>query len=203
MIKKIIFIIFLFLFGFFIIFIKKPSCQGYFCLSFKDINKYKIKELYEDTDKAYRAIIKNGDLIIRLEVYQNINSETAKKFNQYKIVQMEGLFENIRSPYPGAISDEIACEQKYKPKVQNMNKNGLDKIYFSGYLNDRLQYGSCIDEQNIYKGYTVLFYCTDQYRWYQFEIIGPINRLSDRDYLLIIESISCEKPSSNIGKIFP
>lgn len=196
MIKKIFWItIILFVICLFLIFIKKNTCKGYLCLSFNEINKYKIKNLYEDSNKAYRVLIENGNLRIRLETYHNINQETAKKFSQYKIVQMEGLFENSRSPYPGAISDEIACEQKYKPRIQNMSTNGLDKTFFLGYLNNRLQYGNCTDEQNIYKSYVALFYCQNQNRWYQFEIIAPNNRFNDRNYLQVIQSIGCKKTS--------
>lgn len=182
--------------------LRKSECTGLTCVSFNNKTDFTSPLVYENNQKTYRALYKDKDQILRVESYSQIMPEQAKKFNEYKTMQLTSLFENAQSPYPGAISDEISCDKKYKPVFKQLNIDSLNISYYSGYLNDRLQYGSCIGDQLKFKSSAAMFYCQTQKKWYQLEFISPINQ-EDNDNLYLIKSISCVNQPPKTGNFFP
>lgn len=182
--------------------LRKSECTGLICVSFNNKTDFTSPLVYENNQKTYRALYKNRDQILRVESYSQVSLEQATKFNKYKTMQINSLFENAQAPYPGAISDEISCDPKYKPVYKQINANSLKISYYSGYLNDRVQYGGCIGDQLKYKSSTAMFYCQSQKKWYQLEFISPINQ-EDNDNLYLIKSISCVNQPPKTGNFFP
>lgn len=188
--------------GFFVFSLRMFVCLEFSCITFKGKNQFIDKKLYENTEKAYRALYKDGNKILRIEMYSQVSPEQAQKFNEYKTMQLTSLYENAQSPYPGAISDEISCDKKYKPVFKQLKTDSMNMRYYSGYLNDRLQYGSCISDQLKYKSSGAMFYCQTQKKWYQLELITPISQEVD-DGLHLIKSISCVNQPPKTGNFFP
>lgn len=189
----------LILFGLFILvlsgaffYIRKP-CSGYSCLSFENKSKYKEIERVEMSVGSYKGMLKYDDIEIRLESYTANSQETATRFVQAKVMQLLGLFEIARSPYPGALSNEVVCEDRFKPQIWETKVNGIQMTLMKGFLNDRLQYGSCLEDQIAYLGETSMVYCTSQNRWYYFEVITKsTGKPLDREINHLIQSLKCQ-----------
>jgi len=140
----------------------------------------------------YRALMAQGKIQIRTEIYSKVSQKEAENFTQIKKMKMQGLFENARSPYPGMLSNEIECGKKFLPIFKELTINDLKIQYMRGLLNERLQYGSCLDSEIKFIGHTALFYCQNQQKWYQVEMIMQSNENNAADWpLSILKSIRC------------
>lgn len=172
------------------LFLAQYKCSAYSCISFDGKDTYHVKEEYENSSKVYRAMLQNGNVHIRIEAYADISAEKAASYNKIKEMNIESLYETAKSPYPGALSNEIECGTEYRPHMGKMTTNGIQITYIRGYLNDRLQFGSCIKEEIKYTSYLALFHCASQKTWYQFEVITPLNETEK--YKGIISSLRCD-----------
>lgn len=168
-------------------------CPKTGCFTMKDLDKFQVKEVYEDNNTVYRALLTNNNDTVRIEKKSGLTSNKAEKSIQAQITRMKALFENATSPYPGEISDEIVCGDEFKPIFSENNQNGLKISYFTGYLNNRLVFGACTKDQAVYKGNLVLFYCPDKKQLFQLEIIAPkdVYLASEGKYQQMIDSLSC------------
>lgn len=171
--------------------IGRKSCYKLTCIGFNDKEKYTLKLEYENTKKAYRALYEKNKDVLRVEAYYQVSQKQADKFFDYKKMQIMGLYEDAKSPYPGVISDRITCEERYRPKFIDSKNNSISLKLYSGYLNGQMQFGSCIDDQLVYRNNAVMFYCPGQQIWYQLEFIGNI-KLSDKTELDSIKTINCK-----------
>lgn len=171
-------------------YLNRQQCAGLECISFTRKEKYSIRTLYEDTDKAYRTLLKSGSITVRVEKYLNTKPIQAQSNNEYKLMQLSSLYEDAKSPYPGALSDRISCDNQYKPVIRAYKSGGMDIRSYSGFLNDRMQYGGCLREQIAYSSRAVIFYCPGHKAWYHLEFINPIGE-STAVLDLMARSVSC------------
>jgi len=176
------------LFSYSVIFFTK--CSKYSCISFDGMDNYRVEEEYESTSKVYRALLRHDELRIRIEAYADISAENANSYDKIKTMNIQSLYETAKSPYPGALSNEIDCGKDYRPQIGNLAINGVPSTYIQGYLNDRFQYGACLKEELVYKSSLVLFHCPLQKKWYQFELIRPLARPVDDKRIL--GSLTCK-----------
>jgi hypothetical protein len=181
------------------------SCQTYECLLIPGKNVWKIQMIYEKDGSAFRGLLTHPKYFIRLERYSHIPQQTAIELTKIRLMQIQGLFDTARSPYPGVITDRIVCDDTYKPHPNIVTTtSGIGITYFSAFLNDRLQYGICTDDQIVYKVYTALFSCQQTNDWYSVEIIVPkANAATDSAYVGLFRQIGCQRPSVNTGKLLP
>lgn len=187
-----IIIIFLFILIIFIlIYLKNKNCHGIYCLSVDHFSGLKLSEVYEDSGSSYRALYttKNNE-IIRLEVNSQVDNLSSEKLVTTKINHYQNIFENSISPYPGEISINFVCANQYQPnfyKFQNLS-------YYVGYLNSRLQFGSCSPDQIFYQGAVGFLYCPTSKKFFQIEYIIPINASEDKTPSIrtVFESIKCQ-----------
>jgi hypothetical protein len=179
-------------------------CSRISCVLLDSIDIWKEQEIYENTSSMYRSLLTAPGYSIRIEKNSNLSEKDANNLTLVNIMRIKGLFDNARSPYTGAISNEISCENKYKPEIKEMTINGMKVTYYIGWLNNRLQYGACLDDQLTHKAYNALFYCSSQKALYHFEFIAAIKDKPDDSYFLNqIQSIKCQNPLLKIGNIFP
>lgn len=165
-------------------------CTKYSCISFDNKKDYSLEEEYEDSPKVYRAMVRNGTVRIRIEAYTHTSKEEAVSYDKIKVMNIESLYETAKSPYPGALSNEIECGTEYRPHVEKIDINTVSTTHVRGYLNERFQLGSCIKEEVRYRSDLVLFHCGSQKIWYQFEVITPLNETEK--YKGIISSLRCD-----------
>src|SRR5688572_15535308 len=91
-------------------------CYRLNCVSFGEVT-YRISDVYEEKNgSVYRALysmpnIKNGQM--RVDVREAVDIQTAIDYIRGRVAGMKALYENIRSPYPGLLTNEIRCDQEY------------------------------------------------------------------------------------------
>jgi hypothetical protein len=175
-------------------YVSRMHCKTYTCLLFENKQQFKEIDQIENTENSYKGILKNGLLQIRLEIYSAASSEIADRFTQAKVMQLLGLYESARSPYPGVLSNEVVCDEKFKPVVTEKSTKEQKITYITGFLNERLQYGVCIENQIPNKGKTAMFYCSGQKKWYYFEAIAKkSDKNLDYETTHLIQSLRCQK----------
>lgn len=153
------------------------DCLNHACFSFRDKRLWKLVETYEQNQISWRGYFSHPEYTIRLERISNVSQKQADEFNKIRVMKLLGLFDNARSPYPGEISDEVVCGDANKPQQQRiLTKTNLPIDLVAGYLNNRLQYGTCERDQAVYQGFVSMFYCSKSRQWYQFELIYPIQQ---------------------------
>lgn len=173
---------------------KPKSCARLECLSMTGLDEFRLEEVYQDDNNIYRALLFRKNDLLRVEVRSNIPKHEAEQHIRAQITRMKALFENTVSPYPGEISDEIVCGTEFTPTFTVDELTGVEISYFTGYLNRRLVFGACTEDQAIYRGTLALFYCPNQEQLFQLEIIAPNEDFfaSSETYEQMLWSIHCE-----------
>lgn len=187
----IISIIIVFFLGFTLTRLKK-HCNKVSCITFPLINKLQPIDVFQQTSTTYKGQYLTSEGIVRIQK-NVVDSNNAELLTKSTMIQMESQFENARSPYPDQVSDIITCDKKFKPTpTVFQTKHGLSVTLFSGYLNNRMQYGTCLENEVSYKGFNSLLYCKSHSSWYRIEILIPVNSLqSDEHYINMLESVQC------------
>lgn len=169
------------------------TCKNTQCLS-GDIEKnWQLGEEFENSKQTYRALWKKSDYQLKIDIKKNLSQEDAELLTKVAIMKLKGLFDNAASPYPGAISDEFACGERYKPEVTTRTENSITFTTFTGYLDSRLQYGICLDEQLTYRVFSSYFYCKEQANLFHIELISPREvEKNDEEMKSMLSSFSCK-----------
>jgi hypothetical protein len=158
------------------------------------LNDFKLKDIYQENDKTFRALYTNKDKILRVEIISRTDQFTADQFISANIAQIKGLFTDALAPYPGVASNTITCNIKYQPYFNEIiTANKLNISYYIAYLNSNLTYGSCNEAQIINKGISAYFYCSKNKQVYHIEIIAPRKAFESslKDYQNMVDSIKC------------
>lgn len=168
-------------------------CRHLACLSLKNGNQYQISKIYEDNKYTFRALYEKDDTLLRIEIKTNFSAQEAEQAIQSQIVRTEGVFEDAAAPYPGELSDIISCGKEFQPVYSEKKQNNILISYFSGYINDRLVFGSCANDQAKYKDTLAMFYCDKQKKFYQLEVITPNKEpaVNDNQDQEVLDSIGC------------
>lgn len=171
-----------------------PPCDRLTCITMTGLAGWKEKEVYEHTKTMYRALLSDPNFLIRVEKNAHLSSDDAALMTKVNIMKVTGLFDDARSPYPGAISDRIRCDTAYRPIVQRLNNATTEVTYYTARLNERLQIGSCLESEIVFRSYTAYFYCGQEKALYHVELIAKRDA-DDQAYTTIIQSIRCQKPN--------
>lgn len=178
-------------------------CKNISCINTTPLSILRVQDIYENSTKSFRGLYVTKDGLFRVEKYTRITPQEAEHLTTVSLMTIQGVFENAHSPYPGPLSDEITCDNKYKPQPYIYQQSSLTMTVYSGYFNDRLQYGSCINDQITHKGYVAIFYCNDHHAWYKTELLIPIQEATqDEHYYSLIQSIRCNGPLQLFHNLF-
>lgn len=163
--------------GLFIIFQKRVApaslCGNLRCISFSGKQTYTQKDIYTDTSEAYRALYSSSTHTLRIEALK-ISADQSDEALKAAVTRMKALFEKAPAPYPGEISDTIVCDPDYIPVFREATSSGGSLLsYFTGYLNERLTFGSCSENQAIHKGLLAYLYCPASTLLIKLELIQP------------------------------
>lgn len=170
-------------------------CSRMTCVDMAQKSSVHLRDIYEETDTVFRGMyeLRGSTLLLRVDVRQAIEPSVADEYIQAKITGMNALYDNIRSPYPGIISNEITCEKEYKPVYSKLNStHGVPLYQIRGYLNDRYVFGACQKEQIRYVDRRLLFVCPKKSLLYDIEFITPVDEPSLNMVSEIIQSIACK-----------
>lgn len=170
------------------------KCPRLKCLTMNGLNKFQIEDVYEEDTKGFRALLQNQEKLLRVDLKSNINSLDAEKTIKAEVIRMKTLYANATSPYPGDVSNEIACSKEFIPQYSEKEINGIKISYFTGYLNQRLIFGACTPDQAVNRGILALFYCPKHEQMFQIELIEPADKFDEKEnkYIQTISSIRCK-----------
>lgn len=186
-------VIALLFFGYFI-YTKFFVCHRLSCLAIDELNEWKLQDVYEERPReVFRGLyVSEGREFMRVDVRDNIDPEAATDYIRGRIAGMKALYENIRSPYPGLLSNEIDCDDEFKPTYKTVKGvGGIEIAHITGYLNERLTFGACSKDQIAYKGIKLLFTCVNHKQLYDMEFIASVSSFSQEKFESIVKSLQC------------
>ena len=169
------------------------SCSRLSCLKLPNETVLKLTEVYEEVrGSVYRARYDAGNVIVRVDVRSDIDPDASTDYIQGRVAGMKALYDNIRSPYPGLLSNEIVCDEGFKPTYRAyVSSKSVQMQGIIGYLNNRLTFGSCQKDQAVYRGMMVLFTCRSTRQLYQLEFITKTESFNATDLEKIINNLNC------------
>ncbi len=188
----------------FVLIKKFISCSAYQCLVFPGKESWHTREVYEETQTGWRGLITDSRFLVRLEEVNSVDAKDAGELTKITTMKLLGLFDSARSPYPGAITNEVVCQDQFKPKggVFTNNKN-IDVSFYTAYLDGRMQYGSCVEDQVSYRGSLGIFYCPNVREWYEIELLVPKGQKEPSDgYKSLFYAVHCQNHGGLSGLTF-
>ena len=163
------------------------------CIAMDSFQNFQIKELYQNDATGYKALYTLGDEALRIEMRPNTTNREAQQSTQTQLTRLKSLYINAKSPYPGAASDEIVCNDALKPVFITPKNTDATSAYAIVYYNDRFTLGGCTKNQLVYRGIFSFLYCPNRKQLYQIELIAPTNTFNQSvsHYETIAHSIRC------------
>ena len=125
-------------------------------------------------------------MVIKIKILNNTTLKQAKNYISDKIFVINSIYREINSPYPGALSNRIECEEKFKPKT--MENVPFD--YYILYASERFTYGVCSWDLIKYKSVIYYTYCKETKNLYQIELFIPVDK-GTSNYEESLKSIEC------------
>lgn len=169
-------------------------CGNMSCITLGDKQKFALKETYSETEQTYRALFSSGSRLLRIEA-NRVNPESAEAELNAAITRVKALFEKAPAPYPEEISDAIICDPDYVPAFTDTTIDTTRIRYFTGYLNNRMTFGSCSRNQAIYKGIVAFLYCQKSSLLIKLELIQPVAEFEAKadEIETQLRSITCSR----------
>lgn len=167
-------------------------CGDLSCISMRDISAFQSQEIYSDTLRTYRALYSNKKRLLRIEA-RSAPKDSSEAELKEEITKVKSMFEKAPAPYPGEISDAIVCDSTYKPQYREFESSTSRKYLFVGFLNNRLTFGSCSQNQAVNKGALVFMYCPNRSLLIRLELIAPTDDFQSHENEIMrqVESLQC------------
>lgn len=112
----------------------------------------------------------------KLKIDENIQSEVAKKNFQRKALLFSGLYGKSNSPYRGAISKTLRCENpEAQPQKVIKNTPTEEIISYKFFTNDYFALGACEKRDLKYLGMVTMVYCKKSNIFAEISILDTLN----------------------------
>lgn len=129
--------------------------------------------------------------MLRMTSEREITADKAASTISGWTSQIEGLYQQAISPYPGEISDQIECPEKFHPNKKVITNDSLHITAIENlHLSDRLAPGACGEESASYKSIVAMFYCAEQKKLFKLEFIFQKGDYPENKEVLL-SSLSC------------
>jgi len=149
------------------------------------LNKFKFEEISSDYDSATLNGRYDGS-VIKIKILNNVGLKQSENYIYDKIFVINSMYRDIDSPYPGALSNKISCDEEFKP--QKIPNTTFD--YYMLYATSRFTYGACSWNLIEYRSYIYFAYCNESENLYQIELFLPIKK-ETTFYEESLKSIAC------------
>ena len=115
-----------------------------------------------------------------------LDEKSKNIFINNEIIGIKALYDNALSAYPGDVSNEIVCDERFRPIFFE------EKNYVILYSNERFGMGACTKDIIKYKYLIGWLYCNNLEELYSIEYFAPIDKENNalRDIFL---SFSCKE----------
>ena len=115
-------------------------------------------EIIENKDiMILEGVVKNSDVVIKIIIDKNVTLKEANLKKNNSISLLLSIFNQVNSPYPGIISNQISCSNEYHPKEIKIGLNNYLLLYASKELN----YGACSKDLIYYQSIYYYLYCNN------------------------------------------
>lgn len=169
----------------------RQGCPDITCISIYDKSGWQMKHVEKLSETTTLFTAEAPRYTVRITKTTDVSPDDAVLLTRVRVMQISGLFDTALSPYPGVVSDRIECDEDAKPEIQKVRTATTEVTYYTTWVNDRMQPGSCIEADRSYRSLTAHFYCFGHKALYQLELItAPEKNMMPRDEL--ISSIACQ-----------
>ncbi len=149
------------------------------------INKFSFKK-EKNGENMQTLTGKNGNLTMKIRIYSKLDKNTADIEKDTQIQIIMSLYDERQSPYPGVISNKIACLDEFKPK-KVVSKN----IFYELYSTNSFNYGGCSWDLIKKKAILGFKFCNETNSLYRIELFFPLEKEYSY-YINQLQDISCE-----------
>lgn len=169
-------------------------CSHLRCIRIDNASSYHQQDVYSDTKSIYRALYSADKRFLRIEA-QRTSPQSAPQELDAAIAKVQAMYEKAPAPYPGEISDAVVCDPSFIPTYEEVKRNETKTALFVGYLNNRMTFGSCSQNQAVYRGVLALTYCPQQSLLLRLELISPTSDFEqyEKEFMDQIRSLQCGK----------
>lgn len=150
-----------------------PTGNAFTLLSSPRLASYRQAEVQERRFST-EITLTNRDDIIKIEVIPNLDRAGAQQLTDEGMMNIEALYANALSPYPGDISNTIVSDSRYRPQRLRANRDGIPLDYFLLYANQRLGYGAATADTVKYRALLGWIYCEQAGRLYKVRCFMPL-----------------------------
>lgn len=170
-------------------------CDQLSCIGLPSSAHYTLQETYIRTPTLYRALYKSDSEYLRIET-QRVAKKDANASLLAAVSQMKAMYEKAPAPYPGDISDSVVCDPEFIPSYKELERPSGRLSVFTGFLNNRMTFGSCSKSQAVYKGFLVYMYCPQSEQFIRTELIYPVSEFTQKEAEAEknLQTLSCGAP---------
>ncbi|MEK6916200.1 MAG: hypothetical protein AABW92_00495 [Nanoarchaeota archaeon] len=132
---------------------------------------FKLQDMSRDND-IFNFNIPNKEEYLKIKILRDITFNQSKNYVSDKLFFVRSLYREINSPYPGQLSNKIACAEEFHPiEVEYSPFN-----YYTLYANNRFVYGVCTNDEIAYKSILYYHYCEEDKELYQLELFFGLDK---------------------------
>jgi len=147
----------------------------------EELRNFKLKNSIELAQKTL-SILNKGKAHLKLEQIKNITKEEANSFMNSDLSQINGIFLNYTSPYPGDVTNIIECPKEFRPVFHKMENDKNLRQYLTTYSNNRFGLGVCSWDLVEYENLIGWIYCPNNQNLYKIQYYLPIEE--DKEKLI-------------------
>ena len=153
--------------------------------------EFTLEQKFEQKDS--RVYIFSGkNQYLNIEVISGIDSNSADTLTESEIMGIKALYANALSPYPGEVSREIVCNDRYKPAFRDYVTDGRPYKYVLLHSTERFGLGACTDDSVKYKHLIGWKYCPQSSALFIIREFYPLDSTFDSLEKMFL-SFSCTK----------
>lgn len=134
-------------------------------LVFENSERFRITEQYirqrQDTT-ILSATTQDGDIVIKIELIQNIDSVAAQAFIDERKFAILSLYQSIASAYPGAVTHTVSSPEAFRPEVVDISIHNIETPIYLLWSNSRFNYGVTMEDLAHYRAALMLYYHPEQ-----------------------------------------
>ena len=104
---------------------------------------------------------------------ENMDREAARQMLSQKKFQVQALYQEEKSPYPGFLSKNVKCPKQFQPEIDTQNGESESLLRVRAAANSRKSLGACDDAEMRFHAVLLLFYCDKLKLFLQIESFLP------------------------------
>lgn len=141
-------------------------------------------------DSTVYTLTNNGS-VLKIEVLEHIDAPDAATLLQDGVMGIQALYANALSPYPGDISNQVATELAFQPRLFRVTNSPVAFTYLLLYANDRFGYGATTKDSVKYKSLIGWFYCEPRKEFFKVKLFAS-PKAGDREMERTLTSLRCK-----------